>query len=362
MKRQKIIIFSGGGTFGSVTPLLAVHTQLKRRHTGFRFLWVGTRGGNEEAFVKQYGLKYKSIYAGKLRRYFSLKNIFTFVNIFLGFLQSLWLLVFLRPALMISAGGYVSVPLHWAGWILRIKSVILQQDLEIGLANKLMAPFSTRIFVSLPEALNYFSKEHAVVVGNPVREDIQGCSKEEGIKKLGLDPSVPVVLVVGGGGGAAAINRLVEKSLGQLVQFCQVIHLTGEGKSGNSKELAKKYEHYHPYTFVRGAMMYALNAADVVVSRGGFGSLSELSALGKPAIIIPIPDSHQEKNAEFFLARKAIEVMDERTISSDLFAQAVRDLVHDEVRRGQLAKQINAVFIDTRGEKFVEELEKILES
>jgi len=362
MKKQTTIVFSGGGTLGSVTPLLAVYTRMKQRHPKMRFLWVGTRYGHEKAFVRQYGISFRSIFSEKWRRYFSLRNIIAFIYIALGFLQSLALLLRVRPVLLVSAGAYVSVPLHWAGWVLRIKSVVLQQDLEIGLANKLMAPFATRVFVSLPEALNYFSKEQTVVVGNPVREEILAGTKEDSLRKLGLDQSVPVVLVVGGSTGAAALNQLVEKSLGQLVQFCQVLHLTGEGKSDNSKQLAKKYERYHPYTFVRGAMIYALSAADVVVSRAGFGALSEFSALGKPAIIIPIPDSHQEKNVEFFLRRKAIEAVDERKVSSDSFAQIVRELVQDEERRKRLARQINAVLIDTKGEKFVEELEKMLKN
>ena len=157
--KQQTILFSGGGTMGSVTPLLAVYSRLKRRHPKTRFLWVGTRHGPEGPFVRQFGLPFNPIFSGKLRRYFSVRNVIDVWYVLLGFFQSIRLLLRERPALLISAGAYVSVPLHWVGKLLGVRSVILQQDLEIGLSNKLMAPFASRIFVSLPEALNYFSKK-----------------------------------------------------------------------------------------------------------------------------------------------------------------------------------------------------------
>ncbi len=361
MKERKIIIFSGGGTLGSVSPLLAVFTRWKRLRPDFDFWWIGTRGGPEEELISQYRIPFVPIFSGKLRRYFSVYNLLDLVFIFFGFWQSLFFLIRRRSALVVSAGGYVSVPLHWAAWLLRVPSVIHQQDLEVGLANRLMARFATRIFVALPEGLNFFPKKKTVVVGNPAREEMLQHTREEGIEKLKLDSAIPVVLVFGGGTGAAALNRLVEKALGQLVQFCQVIHITGKDKSGEiTKELAEKYEQYHPYTFIKEAMAYAMASADLVVSRAGFASLSEMSATGKVALIMPIPDSHQEKNVEFFVRRKAIEVIDERTVSSQSFADAIRELLDNSARREQLSKNISAVFLDTEGEKFIEELEKII--
>ncbi|MEK7481572.1 MAG: UDP-N-acetylglucosamine--N-acetylmuramyl-(pentapeptide) pyrophosphoryl-undecaprenol N-acetylglucosamine transferase [Patescibacteria group bacterium] len=366
MTGKETIIFSGGGTLGSVSPLLAVYTRWKQAQPGLRFVWIGTRDGIEEELIRQYHIPFIPIFSGKLRRYFSLYNLLDMCYVALGFFQSIGIIVKYRPALMVSAGGYVSAPLHFAGWLLRVKSVIHQQDLDIGLANRLMAPYATRIFVALPEGLNHFknplTKHKTVVVGNPAREEMLRYTRAEGVHHLKLDDTLPVALIFGGGQGAAAINRLVEKSLGQLVQFVQVVHITGQGKDSEStKELAKKYERYHPYTFVKEAMAYAMAAADVVVSRAGFATLSELSAIGKAALIMPIPDSHQEKNVAFFAARKAIEVLNERTVSSDSFAQAIRELIDDEERREQLSRNINAVFIDTSGEKFIEELEKVLE-
>ncbi len=358
--KKKLIIFSGGGTLGSVTPLLAVFTRFKKKHSSFDFLWIGTKSGPEKDLVSQYSIPFKTISSGKLRRYFSLKNVIDFFKVCVGFVQSLAFLIARRPALMVSAGGFVSVPLHWAAALLRIPTVILQQDLEIGLANKLMAPFARKILVSLPEALNYFTKGKAVVVGDPAREEIFNHTKEEGIKKLKLEPSVPVVLIFGGGTGAAVINNLVEKAVGQLVAFAQIIHITGKGKMGNAAELEKKYARYHPYSFIKEAFTYALAASDVVVSRAGFASLSEFSAVSKPSIIVPIPDSHQEKNAAFFAARKAIVVLDERTLSSDIFANAIKDLIMDKEECSRLADRIHAVFIDTTGEKFIEQMEEVL--
>lgn len=358
--KKKLIIFSGGGTLGSVTPLLAVMTRFKKKHASFDFLWVGTRRGPEADLVAQYKVAFKGISAGKLRRYFSLRNVADAFRVALGFFESLFLLIVRRPALLVSAGGFCSVPLHWAGALLRIPSIILQQDLEIGLANKLMAPFAKRVLVSLPEALNYFSKEKSVVVGDPAREEIFNHTKEEGIQRLKLEPHVPVVLIFGGGTGAAVINNVVEKAVGQLAAFAQVIHITGKGKMGNAAELEKKYARYHPYSFIKEAFAYALAASDVVVSRAGFASLSEFAAVSKPSIIIPIPDSHQEKNAAFFAARKAIVVLDERTLSSDAFANAIKALVMDKEEQERLSEKIHAVFIDTTGKKFIREMEGVL--
>lgn len=366
MTGKETIIFSGGGTLGSVSPLLAVYTRWKQAQPHMKFVWVGTRDGIEDELIRQYNIPLIPIFSGKLRRYFSLYNVLDVFYVMVGFFQSVGIILKYRPALLVSAGGYVSVPLHFAGWLLRVKTVIHQQDLEVGLANRLMASYATRIFVALPEGLNHFNKNpltkhKTVVVGNPAREEMLRYTSAEGIHHLKLDDHVPVVLIFGGGQGAAVLNRLVEKSLGQLVQCAQVVHITGMGKDGEmTKELAEKYERYHPYTFVKEAMAYAMAAADVVVSRAGFATLSEFSAVGKAAIIMPIPDSHQEKNVAFFAARKAIEVLNERTVSSDSFAEAIRALIDDPERREQLSKNINAVFIDTSGERFIEELEKVL--
>lgn len=366
-KNYKILL-TGGGTGGSVAPLLAVAEELKiplapsrgqapfdkGGEINFEFLWLGTKFGPEREMVERVEIKFKAIYGGKLRRYFSFKNLADIIKIKLGFFQALFIMLKWRPDLVMSAGSFISVPIVWAAWILGVPVLIHQQDICAGLANKLMAPFAKTITVAFEKSLADYGKK-AVWIGNPTRQSLKTPNPKS---QFPIDANLPVVLIVGGGTGAMPINKLVADSLGELTKFCQIIHVAGKNKKINVIPEPKAIEsrglstgqqdstgyyassgmiNYNAYEFLNvEKMAEALNAADLVITRAGLGFLSELSYLGKPSIIIPMPDSHQEANAEFFKNKKAALVIEQKHLAAANFSHLVKDLLSDKKMLGRL--------------------------
>jgi UDP-N-acetylglucosamine--N-acetylmuramyl-(pentapeptide) pyrophosphoryl-undecaprenol N-acetylglucosamine transferase len=338
MKGRNIIILSGGGTGGSVTPLLALVTDLK--NLGFEAVWVGTKSGIEREIVSQIKLRYISISAGKFRRYVSFQNILDPFRILIGFFESLSLLSKIQPSLVMTAGGYVSVPLVWAAWALRIPIIVHQQDIIPGLANRLMAPFAHNITVTFEQNVKNYG-EKAIWTGNPVREEFLNTSLENNINTdSGDDKHSKRILVIGGGTGSEVINRLVLESLSVLTSITSIVHITG-------REIDKEkvlMERYIPYTFLTANLLaQEMKKADVIISRAGMGTLTELSFLGKPTIIIPMPHSHQEANARLFLNQGAAIVLEEEHLTPEQFIGTVKDLLDNNEKQNKLARQIKSV-------------------
>jgi UDP-N-acetylglucosamine:LPS N-acetylglucosamine transferase len=337
--KLKKIILAGGGTAGSVSPLLAIFEDLKSS-SDFEFLFVGTKNGIEKQMVKDAAIPYRVIMAGKLRRYFDWHNFFDIIKIKIAFWQSFFLILKFKPDLIISAGSFVAVPVVWVGWLLRVPIIVHQMDIRPGLANKVMAPFAKIITVTFEKSLNDYGKK-AVFTGNPLRFSISDLrfSKEEVLKKFSLKNSLPVIFVYGGGTGAEGINKLVDDSFDNLIAFCQIIHSSGKGKM-----IAKRHENYHPYEFLNAEeMAAALHIADVIVSRAGLGAMTEISAAAKPAIIIPLPDSHQEDNAALLVEKNAAVVLNQKILTADEFAVNIRELLKNEELKSKLSLNVNGL-------------------
>ena len=317
------IFLTGGGTAGSVTPLLAVAQQLRQHELWF----VGTSHGVERSLVPDH-IHYLSVPAGKWRRYFSWRNLVDPVVVVVAFFYSLWLLVRYAPQVIVSAGSFVSVPVVWAAWWCNVPVVIHQQDLQVGLATRLMRLAAHQVTKAFPE----IPLRDAVHIGNPVR------SLTPTTQQFKLDTTVPTVLIFGGGTGAAAINRLVTP---ELCKQANVIHLTGKGKTGLAvTELTIVSARYHQFELLTDAMAEALHVADVVVCRAGLGTLSELAVLKKPTIVIPIPQSHQEHNAKYFADHKAVVSLNQLQLTPTLFTQTILRLLADRAERQRLAEAI----------------------
>ena len=226
------ILLVGGGTLGSVSPLLAIAEQLKQKDSHIELLWVGTKAGPEKDLMMRYGIPFAHIRAGKLRRYFSARNIADILNIALGCIASLVVLYRFNPAIVIGAGSFVQVPVIFATHFFKRKTKILihQQDIQKGLANTLCSPFANTITVGTEKSLQDFPPSKTIFTGNPYRKDIREGITSIAFKIFKLEQDIPVVLVVGGGTGSAALNRLVLQSLLPLTAFCQIIHITGKNK------------------------------------------------------------------------------------------------------------------------------------
>lgn len=334
------IILTGGGTGGSVAPVLAVSKEIKKQKSDAEFLFVGTRKGiPERELVQIRNIPYKSIFSGKLRRYISLKNIIDPFLILIGFIQSVFLILKFKPRAVFSAGGFVAVPLAAAAWFLRIPIFIHQQDIVPGLANKIIAPLAKRVTVSFEKSLKNFHKKKTILTGNPVRPEILQGDKQKAIKRFQLEENIPILLIIGGGTGARDLNELVIQIIPELVAFCQVVHLTGKSKAVKDERL--NFSRYRQMEFLTEGMPDLYQAADLVVSRAGLGVLTESSVLKKPLILIPIPDSHQVANAEYFAEKKAAVLIGQKGLTPQILLQKIRQMIFSIDERSVLSFNIS---------------------
>jgi len=204
--------------------------------------------------------------------------------------------------------------------------------------------------VTFPQSLSDFPRRKTVLTGNPVRADIFTGDRERAREIFGLKSNLPTLLVLGGGTGALKINQVINEILIDLVKFCQVIHLTGVGKSVADFE----HENYHPYELLTDNMKHALAAADLIISRAGMNALTEFSALGKPAIIIPMFKSHQEKNAAYFEKEGGVLVIRENILQSELLFSTIQSLIANEGKLGQLSRDIRKLYRPEAVDKIIE--------
>jgi UDP-N-acetylglucosamine--N-acetylmuramyl-(pentapeptide) pyrophosphoryl-undecaprenol N-acetylglucosamine transferase len=346
--KVKKVVLTGGGTAGSVSPLLAIADDLKKSGD-FSFLFLGTKDGIEKEMVAGDGLQYKAILAGKMRRYFDWRNFLDIFKIGLAFWQAFFVLLKEKPDAVLSAGSFVAVPVVWAAWVLRIPAIVHQMDVRPGLANKVMASFAKVITVTFEKSLKDYGAK-AVWTGNPVRQSVIGGQQALSKERFDLKNDLPVIFIFGGGTGAEAINNLVEEKIDELCSFCQVIHSTGKGKM-----TAVKNENYHPFEFLNvEEMAAALGVADIVVSRAGLGAFTDLAKAGKASIIIPMPNSHQEDNAKLLAEKEAALVLNQKTLTADSFLAEIKELLFDEIKKEKFRKNIKTIFKDGANEAVIE--------
>lgn len=353
-------MFSGGGTLGPVTPLLSIAETYRKVHPETEFVWVGTQHGPEKAVVEGYKITFYPIGAGKWRRYWSWHNVSDLFRIIVAFFQSLLLLWHERPDVLISAGGFVSVPLHWAGWLLGIPSWIHQQDIRVGFATRLMVPFASKITVALEESLKQLPQKKTEWIGNPVR-DIRYDDREQARKFFNLNETDPVIFALGGGTGSQSVNEMILHSLSALPKNYQIIHLTGKDRSSEMAERAmKSFPNYRVFKFFTDEMKFAYAAADVVVARAGFGTLTELAALSKASIIIPMAGTHQEENAEFLVKHKAIIMLHQELHHGLKLAKVIQRLIELPDERLALGVILHGILPQVSAQKIVEILDSLL--
>lgn len=355
------IILSGGGTAGSVTPLLAIKEAMQSDPNNI-FLWIGTKKGMERAVVEAAQISYKSIPSGKLRRYFDWRNFIDPFLVVAGFFKSLWFIWRFKPDIILTAGSFVCVPVVLAGAVLRKKSIIHQQDLRIGLANKIMKPFATKITVAFEELIDFFPKDKVVFTGNPVRQFLYSGNRERAYQKFAFNPELPVILVMGGGIGSEIINKTFIESSKSLTQFCQVIHLVGKGEQSKwlYSPIIQGNKRYRAYEFLTDDLADAYAVSTLVVCRGGLATLTEIAALRKPAIVIPIPKNQQEDNAEFFKKNGAVVYVRQEDLDNEYIINLVRDLLEKSSWRQKLSQQLSQIMPSNATQNFVKIINDIV--
>jgi len=269
-------------------------------------------------------------------------------------LESYQLVRRFRPQLAFAAGGFAAVPPVLAARVFaRARTLIHQQDVEPGLANRLLVPVANRITVSLNSSLAHFPRQRSTVTGNPVRQEVLAADPQVAFERLQLEPNVPLLVVTGGGTGALGLNRLAAAAAPRLVERMQIVHLTGRARGVPAETASSRYR---AIEFLVEDMPHVLAAATIVVSRAGMGTLTELAALGKPSLIVPLPGSHQWANAQAFVRLGAIEVADQAALSAETLAGRVLSLLDDAPRREQLGQALAASMPRDAAERIAREL------
>jgi len=330
---------TGGGTGGTITPLLAVSEAIRLLDPTAEILFLLTKNPSESTLVRNAGFSAQRFPAGKWRRYFDLRNIRDLFVIGYAFFRSLFFLSRWRPNIVVSAGSFLSVPIAWAAKLMGIPALIHQQDLAAGLANRLMAKTAAMVTVTFAESKTQFGSHRTVhITGNPVRESVMHGDPERGRQIHHLEPNIPTLLVLGGSSGASFFSTLLEKTMNELAVFCQVVHVTGK----RAPIGIAKHVRYHAVPFLSGELADTVAVADVVVTRAGLSTLSELAACEKPVCIIPMPDTHQEANAQAFASANAAVVFSQKTLKPDVFVSAIRNVLMSEEEREKLRAAIRA--------------------
>jgi len=338
-KKRKILLV-GGGTLGSVSPLLAVANKYEAE-----YLFIGSEHGPEKEFVISQGISnFRIIKSGKLRRYFDWQNFIDLFRIKLAFFQSLKIIWQFKPDIILTAGSFVAVPVVWAGWFLRVPVVVHQQDILVGLANRLMAPFAKRITVVFPEQVKNFNNSKTVVTGNPVRQ-----------VKSNLDKKEPLIVITGGGLGARSMNEFIKPFIPKMIKAgFSVYHLLGKNNSDQSLEM----EGYHSDKFVKNAMLDILSQADIIISRAGMSLISEAAALKKALVLIPMADSHQEVNAGFLAKHNAAVMV--RQGNDQIMDRYLDKLLSKEDLRKGLGNNLYKLFPKNAINDYIILIDKIL--
>lgn len=336
------IVLAGGGSGGHVYPLIAVAEELRlvqqeKNILDLEIYYMAHTKYDEKALFDNQ-IVFMQVPAGKLRRYFSLENIVDIIKTFFAIFVALFKLFKIYPDVVFSKGGYPSVPVVIAAKILHIPVVLHESDTRPGLANKIGARFADRIAVAFPEAAQYFKKEKTALIGHLVRKDLQKPVEEGAHEYLKLSPAMPTIFILGGSQGAVLINEAVMNTLPELVKKYQIIHQTGtknfEDVESNVKiilENSKDRDNYRPYAFLNPlAMRMCAGAADVVISRSGASSISEIAWWQVPAILIPITSSngdHQRQNAFSYASTGAARVIEEKNLTPQVLLQEIENIV-----------------------------------
>src|SRR5215218_3595316 len=293
------LVIAGGGTGGHVHPALAVVEEMRGRGLPLEFLWIGSHGDMEGPAAKRAAIPFRAIQTGKLRRYFSAQTLLDVVRLPIGTAQAWRLLRAFRPDVIFSTGGFVSVPTVVAG--ARLAPILTHEQTAIlGLATRINLRFADVLAVSFERSTSRARsfKGRIVLTGNPVRGSLRNGDAVRAHNHFGFLPDLPVLYITGGARGASPLNQRIAPLLPDLLETCQIIHQTGPATANSDYATlsqlhrslpAHLQSRYHPTEFVRENLADVYAVASLVLCRAGAGTIAELSYLGKPGLLIPLP-------------------------------------------------------------------------
>ncbi len=380
------ILFAGGGTGGHIYPIIAVAEQLmilsRNKGIDLDLRYLGAAGDFKETLLAS-GISISHIFSAKLRRYFDIRNFLDIFIFFISFFQALWKVFWIMPDVLFSKGGPGALAVVLAARFYRVPVIIHESDSVPGLTNLLSAGFSDKIGISFASAVQYFIRKaknerkkaelagKIALVGNPIRNSlISGGKKMDAAKEiLGFDSREPLILIIGGSQGAEKINDFMLSAAEELIKEFQIFHQTGNKNfNGVKNELDVIFEYYPeeikkryklaPYFEENLKDVYA--AADVVVSRAGSGSIFEIAAFGKPAILIPAPENvvgrHQIVNAYEYAETGAAIVIEQDNLVLHIFLSQLKKLFSDREKLKTMSEAAKKFFKPEAAKIIAEEI------
>ncbi len=328
MTKYKIIM-TGGGSAGHVTPNLAIIPKLKE--LGYEVQYIGTEDGIERKIINEQNIKYHIISSGKLRRYFDIRNFTDPFKVIKGVFEAFKIIKKEKPNIVFSKGGFVSVPVVIGAYFNKIPVISHESDLTPGLANKIAAPYSTKVCVTFPESLEKLKADKGILTGTPIREELLKGSKEKGLGFCGFKGDKPLIMVMGGSLGSRFINEVLRKSLFDLLLKYDIVHICGRN---NIDESLKNIGGYRQFEYVSEEMPDLLAAADILVSRAGANAIFEFLALKKPNILIPLSKKSsrgdQILNAASFERSGFSVVIQEEKMNSEVLTNKINELFREK--------------------------------
>ncbi|MDQ6906534.1 MAG: undecaprenyldiphospho-muramoylpentapeptide beta-N-acetylglucosaminyltransferase [Chloroflexota bacterium] len=363
------LVIASGGTGGHTSPVIAVLEALRERGP-VDATWIGGAWGVERGVAMQAGVPFLSIQTGKLRRYLSWQTPMDAVRIPLGSMQAYRHLRRIRPAVVLSTGGYVAVPTALAAARLGIPVLTHEQTAQLGLATRIIARSADVLALSfpLPEATRFNGKARVIVTGNPVRSVLFGGNAARGTEHFGLSSELPTIYVTGGARGSSPINERIERALPLLLPTTQIIHATGPTEANGDyprlravrDSLPEEWRSRYLLAETLGNELrdvYALAA--LVIGRSGAGTVAELAALGKPSILIPLPGTGGDeatKNARVLADAGAALLLPQSEATPELLASHILALLNDAPRRNRMSEAARSLAPMNAAEKIADAL------
>lgn len=355
-------ILSGGGTGGHIYPAIAIANELKAKFPDAEFLFVGAQDKMEMQKVPQAGYEIKGLWIAGLQRKLTLQNLMFPLKLATSLLESRRIIKQFKPNVVIGTGGFASGPLLQAAGGAGIPTVIQEQNSFPGITNKILSKKANAICVAYQNLERFFPKEKIVLTGNPVRQDLIDIEskRDEAIAFYGLNPNKKTLLVLGGSLGARRVNQLIEKELESILsQDVQVIWQCGKLYFEEYKK--HNQQNVRVVDFIE-RMDFVYAAADVIISRAGASSVSELCIVGKPVIFIPSPnvaEDHQTKNAQAIVDANGAILLKESELDSQ-FSIVFEALLKDEEKQKQLSANIKKLAMPNATKVIVDQIVKLL--
>jgi len=343
------LLFAGGGSLGHVTPSLAVAEHVQKLQPDTRIVFVTSPRGDEQTLVRNAGHELHTLTAPKFPRGITYQFL-TFPFAFtLCIFRSFRLLHDISPDVVFSKGGFISVPIAFAAWIKKIPFVLHTSDVVLNASDRLLMTRAAKVCTGFPMGNLLLPHLHT---GNPVRSNILEGWKDAGQRITGFSGKRPVLMVIGGSQGSLALNRAVERQLHVLLELVDIIHFTGRGKF-----IATQHARYFAKEEVTDDLAHLYALSDLVVTRAGAGVLSELAALHKAAIVVPltgVAHDHQLKNTEYLIAAGAVFHLPEESLGD--LTMVVTSLMRDETMRHSLGQALSTCFPNNAALKVAEVL------